>query len=212
MSFAAGLIWGLAIAAIEVGSEHYGPSFGRFSLKGNGAFAVPTILVPLAIFWGWSWIANRWSGRSLPPTVLYTAGLYLGTGFVSPADALLFPQSEQSTLVGSIPGLLLSGAIFVLPAAVLAGIIYWLLRSERFPASPLVLTILYLIGLPLGAIIPMIPMGTVAGTATGHAWRRAGGRTGIGLLVIALMVIAGFAVPFLLSGGAEDLRRLTAPP
>ncbi len=56
MTFLAGLIWGILIAAATVGLEHYGPSIGplHMSLSGNGAIAAPVVLVPLAIFWGWS--------------------------------------------------------------------------------------------------------------------------------------------------------------
>lgn len=198
MSFVAGLIAGLFIAGVEVALEHYGPSFGPFSLSGNGAFAAPAVLVPLMIFWGWSWVANRWSGRSLLPTVLYTAGLYLGVGAVSPIDAVLFPQSEASTLMGSLPGLLLSGLVFVLPAALIAGALFWALKSDRLPTNALTLLVGYLVGLPFAVLVPMITMGTVAGVATGHAWQRPGARTMIALLVIVLMLIAVFGIPYVL--------------
>ena len=89
MSFIAGLVWGLVVAAIEVASEHYGPSFGPIAFNGNGALAAPLIIVPLAVFRGWTWITNRWSGRSLIPGIAFTVGLYLGVGAASPADAVV---------------------------------------------------------------------------------------------------------------------------
>ena len=60
MGFIAGLVWGVLIAAATVALEHYGPSSEplHISLSGNGAIAAPVTLVPLAIFWGWSWLAN----------------------------------------------------------------------------------------------------------------------------------------------------------
>jgi len=69
MGFIAGLIFGVVIAAVTVALEHYGPSSDslHLSLNGNGAIAAPEVLVPLAIFWGWSWLANAYAGRSVAP-------------------------------------------------------------------------------------------------------------------------------------------------
>lgn len=206
MSFIAGLVWGLLIAAIQVASEHYGPSFGAIAFNGNGALALPGILIPLAIFWAWTWITNRWSGRSFIPGIAFTAGLYLGYGVSAPLDAVLFPQNPQSTLANSVPALLALGAIFVLPPALIAGAIYWVLRSERFPANALVITVLYLIGLTAAVapvLGPIVAGGVIAGTAAGHSWRAAGARGPIGLLVILLMAAAVIGIPYVLGGGGK---------
>jgi len=120
MSFIAGLVWGLVIAGLTVAAEHYGPSYRTLSLSGNGALAVISVLVPLAVYRGWTWVTNRWSGRAVVPAIAYVAGLWLGVGFVAPIDVLLYPQGPGSTLVNAIPGLLLSGAVFVLPVALVA--------------------------------------------------------------------------------------------
>jgi hypothetical protein len=205
VSFVAGLVWGIVIAAIEVALEHYGPAVGPFALNGNGALAVPAVLVPLAIYWGWTWASNRWSGRSLIPTIAFIAGLYLGVGLVVPADALLFPQGPDSTLASSIPGLLFTGALFVLPPAVVAAAIYWVLRSDRFPANAIVILLLYLIALAFAVVPglgPLLTGGIVAGTAAGQSWRAGGGpRLSIGVLVIVLMLVAVFGIPYVLSNG-----------
>jgi hypothetical protein len=210
MSFGTGLIAGLLIAGSEVALEHYGPSFGPFSLRGNGALAALVILVPLALFWGWTWIGNRWSGRSDLPILLYTFGLYLGVGFAAPLNALFFPPAGTSAtdaLVNSVPSLLLTGLIFVLPPAVIGGLIYALFKSGRLPTNFITLTIGYLIGIPLAFLIPQLPlpvvsMGTVAGTAAGHAWR-SGGRLLIAIWVILLMALMMFGIPYLLSTGFQ---------
>ena len=204
MAFVAGLVWGIVIAGIQVASEHYGPSLGPLALNGNGALGVPATLIPLAIFWGWTWVANRWSGRSLIPGVAFVAGLWLGTGVVAPVDALLYPQGPDSTLASSVPALLLSGAIFVLPVALIAGGVYWALRSDRLPAAGLIVVLLYLIGLALSVVPvlgPIIGGGVIAGTAAGQVWRRAGGQTMIGIFVLILMLIAVYGVPYVLAGG-----------
>ena len=203
MSFIAGLVWGLVVAAIEVASEHYGPSFGPIAFNGNGALAAPLIIVPLAVFRGWTWITNRWSGRSLIPGIAFTVGLYLGVGAASPADAVLFPQGSGSTLANSLPALLATGAIFVLPVALIAAAIYWALRSERFPGTGLVITILYLIGVAL-SLYPqlgtIVSGGIIAGTAAGHSWRVAGSRLLISILVIILMAVAVVGIPYVREG------------
>jgi hypothetical protein len=208
MSFTAGLVAGILIAAIQVALEHYGPSFGPFALSGNGALATPVILVPVALFWGWTWIGNRWSGRSDLPILLYTFGLYLGVGMAAPLNALFFPQNGTSAtdaLVNSIPSLLLTGLIFVLPPAVIGGFLYWLFKSGRLPTNFITLAIGYLIGLPLALLVPFLPiltMGTVAGTAAGHAWR-SGARLLIAIWVVLLMAFVVFGIPYLLSTGFQ---------
>ena len=101
MGLLAGLIFGVVIAALTVALEHYGPSFDqvRISLSGNGAIAAPEILVPLAIFWGWSWIANAYAGRSVFPMAAYTLGLFLGVTLIGPADA----SRDSSGAYGASP-------------------------------------------------------------------------------------------------------------
>jgi len=205
MSFITGLITGVVIAGAWVALEHYGsviPPIGPFAFSGNGAFAAAEILVPIAIFWGWSWATNRWSGRSLIPATMYTLGLAVGVRVALPIDAVFYPANPDSTLANSIPGLIATGTIFVLLPAIVAAAIYLPLKSGRIPTSAIVLVIGYLVGLPLATLYPMITMGTVAGTAAGHAWKSPGSKTFIAILVIILMAIAIFGIPYLLSRGA----------
>src|SRR3989442_13730871 len=100
MSFITGLIVGIVIAGAWVGLEHYGsliPPIGPFAFSGNGAFAAAEVLVPIAIFWGWSWVTNRWAGRRLIPAIMDRVGLALGVGGAVPNDAAFFPAHPRST-------------------------------------------------------------------------------------------------------------------
>ena len=212
MSFITGLIAGIVIAGAWVGLEHYGsliPPIGPFAFSGNGAFAAAEVLVPIAIFWGWSWVTNRWSGRSLIPAILYTIGLALGVGVTVPIDAVFFPANPESTLANSIPGLAATATIFVLVPAIVAAVVYLPLKSGRIPTNVIVLAIGYLIGPVLLAFYPypMIAMGTVAGTAAGHAWKSPGAKTFIAILVILVMGLAIFGIPYLMSRGVPRFAR-----
>ena len=210
MSFLAGLVWGILIAAATVALEHYGPSSDALgiSFRGNGAIAVPVLLVPLAIFWGWSWLANAYSGRSALPIAAYTLALFLGVSLIGPADAYSFPQSDAGLGVNDLLGGLFQGALFVGFAAIIAAPIYWVLRS-RIGQSRILIWLLYLVSLAIAAFVPgfgtIVAGGVVAGVASGHAWQRQGGRTFIAIVVIVIMAIAVFVIPYVLANG------LTAP-
>jgi hypothetical protein len=210
MGFIAGLIWGVLIAAATVALEHYGPSSEPLgiSLRGNGAIAAPVTLVPLAIFWGWSWIANAYAGRSIVPIAAYTLALFLGVSLIGPADAYFFPQNAAGLTVNDFLGGLFQGSLFVGFVAIIAAPIYWVLRS-RIGTSRILIWLLYLVGLAIAAFVPslgtIVAGGLVAGVASGHAWQRQGGRTFIAIVVIVIMAIAVFVIPYLLANG------LTAP-
>jgi len=210
MGFIAGLIWGVLIAAATVALEHYGPSSEplHISLSGNGAIAAPVVLVPLAIFWGWSWLANAYSGRSALPIAAYTLALLLGVSAVGPADAYFFPQNTAAITVNDLLAGLFQGILFVGFVAVVAAPLYWVLRS-RIGQSRILIWLLYLVSLAIAAFVPgfgtIVAGGVVAGVASGHAWQRQGGRTFIAIVVIVIMLLAVFAIPYVLAYG------LTAP-
>jgi hypothetical protein len=210
MTFLAGLIWGVLIAAATVALEHYGPSSDplHISLSGNGAIAAPVVLAPLAIFWGWSWIANAYAGRSVVPIATYTLALLLGVSLIGPADAYFFPQNSAALGVNDFLGGLFEGILFVGFVAVVAAPIYWVLRS-RIGQSRILIWLLYLVSLAIAAFVAgfgtIVAGGVVAGVASGHAWQRQGGRTFIAIVVIVIMLLAVFAIPYVLAYG------LTAP-
>lgn len=210
MGFLAGLIWGVLIAAATVALEHYGPSSEPLgiSLRGNGAIAAPVMLVPLAIFWGWSWIANAYAGRSIVPIAAYTLALFLGVSLLGPADAFFFPQNAAGLTVNDFLAGLFQGSLFVGFVAVIAAPIYWVLRS-RIGTSRILIWLLYLVSIAIAAFVPsfgtIVAGGLVAGVASGHAWQRQGGRTLIATIVVVVMAIAVFVIPYVLANG------LTAP-
>jgi hypothetical protein len=211
MGFLAGLIWGLLIAATTVALEHYGPSNDQLhiSLAGNGAVAAPEILVPLAIFWGWSWIANAYAGRSVVPIAAYTLALFLGVSAIGPADAYFFPQGGAALSANDVLAGLLQGVLFVGFVAVVAAPIYWVLRS-RIGQSRVLIWLLYLVSLAIAAFVSgfgtIVAGGVVAGVANGHAWQRQGARTFIAIVVIVTMVLAVFAIPYVLANGLSAPR------
>lgn len=211
MAFLAGLIWGVLIAAATVALEHYGPSSEPLgiSLRGNGAIAAPVMLVPLAIFWGWSWIANAYAGRSVVPIAAYTLALFLGVSLIGPADAYFFPQNSAELSVDDVLGGLFQGTLFVGFVAIVAAPIYWVLRS-RIGQSRILIWLLYLVSLAIAAFVPgfgtIVAGGVVAGVASGHAWQRQGGRTLIAIVVIVVMAIAVFGIPYLIANGLSAPR------
>jgi len=210
MGFISGLVWGVLIAAATVALEHYGPSSEplHISLSGNGAIAAPVVLVPLAIFWGWSWLANAYSGRSALPIAAYTLALLVGVSAIGPADAYFFPQNTAAITANDLLAGLFQGILFVGFVAVVAAPLYWVLRS-RIGQSRILIWLLYLVSLAIAAFVPgfgtIVAGGVVAGVASGHAWQRQGGRTFIAIVVIVIMLLAVFAIPYVFAYG------LTAP-
>src|SRR3989442_8925598 len=200
MGFLAGLVWGLLIAAATVALEHYGPSSEplHISLSGNGAIAAPVVLVPLAIFWGWSWLANAYSGRSALPIAAYTLALLLGVSAVGPADAYFFPQNTAAITVNDLLAGLFQGILFVGFVAVVAAPLYWVLRS-RIGQTRIRVWLLYLVSLAIASFVPgfgtIVSGGVVAGVARGRAWPRHGRRSCIAIVVIPIIVITVFAIP-----------------
>src|SRR5216110_81681 len=86
--------------------------------------------------------------------------------------------------------------------------IFWVLRS-RIGQSRILIWLLYLVSLAIAAFVSgfgtIVAGGVVAGVASGHAWQRQGGRTFIAVVVIVIMLLAVFAIPYVLANG------LTAP-
>ena len=211
MGFIAGLVWGLLIAAATVALEHYGPSSEplHISLSGNGAIAAPIMLVPLVIFWGWSSIANAYAGRSVVPIAAYTLALLLGVSAIGPVDAYFFPQNAAALDVNDFLGGLFQGILFVGFVAVVAAPIYWVLRS-RIGQSRILIWLLYLVSIAIAAFVQgfgtIVAGGVVAGVASGHAWQRQGGRTFIGIIVIVIMALAVFGIPYVVANGLSAPR------
>ncbi len=197
MSFRRGLIVGAAIAGLQVLVGHGHFEYQRTTLTGNPvlAIAVPVVLIPLAIVWGWTWVSDHWSGRSTPRLLLYTLGLVLGIAAEFPAEYLLFPPADAGLSLTGFVDRVVIGIAFAVPVVMLAAALYWAFGSGRVSIALPTLALSYFAGLTLALILPTLTMGTVAGTAAGHAWRSPGARTLIAILVILLMLVGTFELP-----------------
>ena len=198
MSLLAGLIAGVLIAAIYLLAGHFRIETPQFTVAGNGTLALATasVLVPLAILWGWTWVSDRWSGRSGPRLALFTIGLALTTAAAFPLDSILSASAPDRIVFDpSVSIVAVDGVLWIVPVVAIAAILYWLFGSGKLPVALPTLAFGYLIGLPLGLFFPPAAMGAVAGTAAGHAWREPGARALIVVLVIFIMLIAAVELP-----------------
>lgn len=205
MSLIAGVFTGVTIAALELVAEHLRFAVGPFALS-DSAPAVPFVLVPLALFWGWTWAAERWAGRSIPRLVLFTTGLYVPVALVGVIDGYVFGPAELVAFAATVPDLLIRRLVLVAPVTIAAAL-YWLFATKRLPMNALTLAVGYLAGSALALFSPLVAMGTVAGTAAGHAWLSPNARTTIAFFVLALLLAAAFGLPYLLMQAG-----LAAPP
>jgi hypothetical protein len=198
VSFIAGLIAGFVIAALYVLAGHMRIETPQFVLSGDGALALATasVLVPLAILWGWTWVSDRWSGRSGPRLLLFNLGLVLATAAAFPLDSIVRASAPDRIVFDpSVSIVAVDGVLWIVPIVAIAAILYWLFGSGKLPVGLPTLAFGYLIGLPLGLLFPPAAMGAVAGTAAGHAWREPGARTLIVVLVVFIMLIAAVELP-----------------
>ena len=198
MSLIAGLIAGLVIAGLYVLAGNFHLQTEQFTVSGNTTLALATasVLVPLAILWGWTWVSDRWSGRSGPRLLLFNLGLVLATAAAFPLDSIVRASAPSGFVFDpSVSIVAVDGVLWVLPIVAIAAILYWLFGSGKLPVALPTLAFGYLIGLPLGLLFPPAAMGAVAGTAAGHAWREPGARTLIVVLVIFIMLVAAVELP-----------------
>lgn len=191
----AGFGAGTLIAIITVLAEHYGPTFGKYALLGNGALIVPALLAPFAIFVGWTW-ARRRGGLALE-MALFVVGLHFGVGVISLLDATVWRSSPDVTIADAVPGFLLTGTLFVLPAALLAAAAYWVLsriESRLWLAVALVITLV--VSTYVVYLAPMFGVGSglMAGAAAALVERMPHREFAIGaVLFLAIVVIGNLA-------------------
>jgi hypothetical protein len=194
----AGLIAGLVIAVLYVVAGHLRIETPQLTVSGNSTVALATasVLVPLAILWGWTWVSDRWSGRSGPRLLFFNLGLVLATAAAFPLDAIVSASAPDRIVFDPRISInAVDGVLWVLPVVAIAGILYWLFGSGKLPVGLPMLAVAYLAGLPLGLLFPPAAMGAVAGTAAGHAWREPGARALIVVLVIFIMLVAAVELP-----------------
>jgi hypothetical protein len=190
LAIVAGYAAGFLIAVATVAAETSRIAFGNYALYGNGAIIVPAILAPFALYPGWIGVMMRGGDRRLE-AAMYTLGLHLGVGTVSLLEVLVNPQ-PNSTLLGALPGVLLTGTLFVIPAALFAAATLWLIRSGRLSVTPLTAAF----GIVIAALLSLLfgaGLGILSGAAIALALERPERRTRIGLALFALLMVVGNA-------------------
>jgi hypothetical protein len=189
-----GYFAGLIVAVLTIGAENSRIAFGGYALSGNGALIVPAILSPYALYPGWTWSLAREGDRRLE-AALYTGGLYFGVGSISLLEAAFFPQSADVTLLSALPGFLVTGALFVIPAALFGAATLWLVRSGHVAVTPLTAAF----GIVIAALTALLfgaGLGILTGGAVALALQQPARRTTIGAVLLVLLIVVGNA-PFI---------------
>jgi hypothetical protein len=186
-----GYLAGLVIAILAFAAENSRIAFGSYALYGNGALIVPAILAPFALYPGWVWLLAREGDRRLE-AALYALGLHFGVGTWAVLEVVLNPQTADVTLLSAMPGFLLSGALFVLPAALLAAATLWLVRSRHVAITPLTAAFGFLIAALTGLLFG-VGLGILSGGAVALALERPARTTMIGVALLALLLVAANA-------------------
>jgi hypothetical protein len=177
MSFLIGGAAGFTILALTQILTETRIVLGPWALDGNGALALPFVGFPLAVYAGWTALADRHpDGRDLGyHLVAYSIGLILGAGLL--------------------------GALFALPLALVTGAIYttWMrLASKRTSDAPLwivfglsvLLSAVPGFGLFFITVLPGSPI--VLARSRGRS-----GRIALGALLVGATILVGFVVPLL---------------
>jgi hypothetical protein len=186
-----GYLAGLVIAILAFTAENSRIALGGYALYGNGALIVPAILAPFALYPGWVWLLAREGDRRLE-AALYTLGLHFGVGTWALLEVVLNPQSATVTLLSAAPGFLLSGALFVLPAALLAAATLWLVRSRHVAITPLTGAFGFFIAALTGLFFG-VGLGILSGGAVALALDTPARRTAIGIALFVLLIVAANA-------------------
>jgi len=184
-----GYLAGLAIAILAFAAENSRIAFGSYALYGNGALVVPAILAPFALYPGWVWLLAREGDRRLD-AALYVVGLHIGVGMWAVLEVVFSTQSGSVSLLSAAPGFLLSGALFVLPAALLAAATLWLVRSRHVAITPLTAAFGFLIA-ALTSLLFGVGLGILSGGAVALGLDRPARRIAIGIALLVLLIVAG---------------------
>ena len=194
-----GVIAGILIAVLTVLAEHSRIAIGGYALYGNGALIIPAILAPFALYPGWTWVLRR-GGRALE-LALFAVELHFGVGAIALLEVVFFPQSPDLTMLDALPGLLLTGAVFVDPAALLAAGTLWAVRRTKDPSLPIALGGAFVVAILLGFLYG-IGLGVLAGAAVALAERKPPFVFAIGLGLALVVLVLGNVpyVPAMLGG------------
>lgn len=192
LAVAAGFLAGVIVVLLTFATEHSRIAIGNYALYGNGALIVPVILAPFALYPGWAWLLAQSGDRRLE-AALYTVGLHFGVGMGGVVAALLGSPLAEVTLASLAPGILLSGTLFIIPAALVGAATLWLVRSERLAINPLAAGF----AIVLAALtVPLFGfgLGILSGGAVALALERPTRRIAIGAALLVLCVVVGNAL------------------
>jgi hypothetical protein len=193
-AFGAGYLAGLVVAMLAVAAENSQVAIGSYALYGNGALIVPAVLAPFALYPGWAWLLAQEGDRRLE-AALYTLGLHFGVGMISVLEAVLYPQAADVTLLSALPGFVLTGGLFVIPAALFGAATLGLIRTGRLAITPLTAAF----GIVIAALTALLfgaGLGILSGGAVALALERPARRTAIGAVLLIVLIIVGNA-PFI---------------
>jgi hypothetical protein len=181
LTFLGGAAVGLAILLLTQVLSDTRLAFGPWALNGNGALAVPFVGFPLAIYTGWTLVADRHDGRELAlQLVAFSAGVTIGAWVL--------------------------GILFALPVALATGAIYaiWM-RGSPVKRSDALLWVAFGASIVLGAlpILGLFGVALLPGSVILLARDRSGAaRVGLGALLVAATMVIVFVVPLLFPAAA----------
>ena len=189
----AGFLAGTLVAVLTVLAEHSRLAFNSYALFGNGALIVPALLAPFALYPGWAWALRR-GGRGLE-LALFVLGLHFGVGMISILEVLVFPIDSTIDLAAALPGFLLSGSVFVLPASLLAGAALWIGTHAHGAA----LSVAIVVGVIASAFLAVAfgaGLGILAGGAVALQRRAPRQTVLIGIALLVALIVVG-NLPFI---------------
>ncbi|HET8567616.1 MAG TPA: hypothetical protein VFM93_01355 [Candidatus Limnocylindria bacterium] len=188
-AFAAGTACGLAVALLMGAVETSRLAIGPLAFYGNGALVVPAVAIPVALYALWAWAVR--AARPVALAVAAVAGLEAG-----------FALGVALT-VGNFPGSLgsgaLSGLLFVVVPAVIAGFVVTAARAIPEFARASTLFGLVVVSLPFMLLLPFVAMGVLAGAfVVASARAERAGSIALGALLGAVLSSGSVAIPLLL--------------
>src|SRR5260221_1210311 len=105
-----GFVSGAEMAAVTDFARNSGLTVGSYSFAGGGDLIIPGLLVPYAMFWGWT-VGLRRNARPRD-LALFAAGIHFGVGL----------------LASNVAGFLLAGVIFADGSALATAVGLWWAR------------------------------------------------------------------------------------
>ncbi|HEX6060579.1 MAG TPA: hypothetical protein VF001_00795 [Candidatus Limnocylindria bacterium] len=176
LTFLAAAAVGLAILVVTQVLSVTRLELGPWALNGNGALAVPFVGFPLAIYAGWTLLADRYLGRDLVvQLVAFSVGLTLGAWVL--------------------------GILFGLPVALATGAVcaIWM-RGTAVKRSDTLLWIAFAASVALGAlpILGLFGVALLPGSLILIARDKStAARIALGALLVAATMVIVFVVPVL---------------